>query len=383
MHTLSDYTFSLPPELIAQELHSPADECKLLTYSIPDGDISDEIFRDSLLNIDPSTHVFVNKTKVCNARIPVHFPWSGRVKARDGEIFFLKKLDEFTFEALVRPWKKFSVWTNIPIDEKVSFNVVSLSHEGRTLRCSQPIEHALREYGQLPLPPYIEYKEETAWSYQPIFAQDMWSTAAPTASLHFTDTLVESLKQKWVQFHDLILHVGLGTFKPVDTDDITQYDIHAEECSVACSLFSTIARAKEQQEPLLSIWTTVTRTLESLPYLWKRLSEENDFLAQFDDDVIRFWNQLTVTVSLDQAHQFIPHVSLDQGHLSFSTQLYLYPWSRFFVIDQLITNFHLPKSSLLMLVWAFIWYDNMKKVYAHAIEQKYRFYSFWDAMRIR
>jgi len=247
------------------------------------------------------------------------------------------------------------------------------------------IEDILEKYWIMPLPPYIQYSKDKEKPYQPIFAQKPWSVAAPTASLHFTENLLNKLKEKWCKFEYTTLHIWLGTFKKVDTQDITKYDIHSETVQINLDIFEKIAKYKLNKKPTIAVWTTVTRTLESLPYLWKYLKNKN-LISNFSKSTINFWDKLTENIENEKKYIFdVKEIASNwnKNCLYFKTKLYIYPWFNFKIIDQLITNFHLPKSSLLMLVAAFMGYENMIKTYQYAIKKKYKFFSFWDAMWIR
>lgn len=307
-----------------------------------------------------------------------------------GEVFYLSSLTPHTFEALVRPGKKRKVGHTIQFTDEISFSVDKITEEWRQLTCSHPIQEVLETYGQMPLPPYISYDETKADPYQPIFASKAWSVAAPTASLHFTQDLMDKLVTQGVEIAYTTLHVWLGTFKQVDTTDIKTYDIHSETLEVDISLFARIAAQKLTNKPLLAIGTTVTRTVESLPYLWKILYTDHQatLLSNIDtstqQSVIDFRNSLTIHISLQEAEIYIHQITFPTSDIcQLSSTLFLYPGRPFYVIDQLITNFHLPKSSLLMLVAWYIGYEQMKQIYEHAITEQYRFYSFGDAMWIR
>lgn len=238
------------------------------------------------------------------------------------EIFYLASLNTYTFTALVRPGKKFKVGQTIPFMDNITFHVDAITEEGRQLTCSHPIAEILETYGQMPLPPYITYEEEKAPPYQPVFAEKEGSVAAPTASLHFTHNLISQLEQQGVQTAYTTLHVGLGTFKQVDVEDITSYHIHSEKIAIDISLFDRIAQAKRAQHPLLAVGTTVTRTLESLPYLWKALDVQPTTLSPPSYDRRE---QLTRDISREQAKHLIHDIQVDTSSIQFASTLFLYP----------------------------------------------------------
>ncbi len=235
----------------------------------------------------------------------------------------------------------------------------------------------MEQYGELPLPPYIEYSKEKEADYQTRFARVDGSVAAPTASLHFTDELLESIHNPKEY---VTLHVGLGTFKGIDVTDIRDYQIHREVIEVEFEIFQKIAQYKNTGKKLIAVGTTVCRTLESLPSLWRSIDEELKELL--DQDTRAYWDTLTQDLG---DHNWIENISYESRaeSLTFSTSIYITPWYVFRIIDELITNFHLPESSLLVLVSAFMGRESIEKIYSHAIEGKYRFFSFWDGMYIQ
>lgn len=396
MHRLEDYNYDLPETLIAQEPHFPADKCKLLFSKIEDWElkVENKIFLDLLELMSPNTTIFFNNTKVLKARIPlvnskiIWKNWEEKI-VTDWEIFFLKQMDEHLFEALVRPWKKLQSWAKIKFDDVV-FEIMETTENWRTIKSNYSPIGVFEKYWQLPLPPYIEYSKEKEDPYQPIFAQNLWSVASPTASLHFTEKLINWLKEKWVKTEYLTLHVWLGTFKPVDSEDITKYNIHEEMIEISKDIFDKIANIKLENQSIVAIWTTVSRTLESLPYFWFIIKNSN-FIKTYSEKTVEYWNNLVEDITIEECKNYICDFNELSINLTtngyekfiFSTKIYIYPWFKFKIVDELITNFHLPKSSLLMLVSAFMWYENMKKVYEIAIKNEYKFFSFWDAMYIK
>jgi len=376
---LESYNYNLPKELIAQNVIEPADECKLLYCKW--NNIKDLIFKDIEHLIWENDVLFLNNSKVIKARIKsdeninFKFIWQdwNISECNKCEIFFLKEKWKNEFEALIYPWKKFKIWKQIDING-YKFEIIWNTEEWRVIKYlwEESVIEVFDKLGNMPLPPYIEYKKEKEAAYQPIFAQTSWSVAAPTASLHFTDKLLENLKEKWVKLMYSTLHIWLGTFKVVDVENIQNYDIHSETIQIPLNIFEKIWNLKENWKNLIAVWTTATRILESLPYLYKKLDINN-----------KYFDKLTKNITLDQVNKFISwDILINNWIISFDTKLFIYPWFKYKLIDKLITNFHLPKSSLLMLVSAFMWYENMIKTYEHAIKYKYRFFSFWDAMMI-
>ena len=389
MHLLEDYDYTLPEHLIAQTLASPPESCRLLVYEQSNKNISHHIFSDITDLIDDETLLVFNNTKVVKARLIFHEYVSDL--AKEPEIFYLSSIDAYTFHAFVAPGKKFPIWWTISFNKEISFTIDKLTHEWRILTCSHPILEVLDTYGQMPLPPYIDYNEEKAAPYQPIFAENEWSVATPTASLHFSKELLSKLHTQWIQTAFTTLHIWLGTFKQVDVEAIEEYAIHDELCVVDISLFERLAAHKLKWKPILAVWTTVTRTLESLPYVWKSLRKSSSVKGNnisVSKEAQDYRNTLTQDISVSQAAEYIQNITIHKNNwshasITFSTKLFLYPGKPLHIIDELITNFHWPKSTLLMLVAAFIGFDEMKHIYKTAIEHAYRFYSFGDAMWLK
>jgi S-adenosylmethionine:tRNA ribosyltransferase-isomerase len=373
MLSLSNYDYTLPDHLIAQHPVLPPENASLLVFDRKTETISHKHFYDLPWLLTPDTLIVFNDSKVVKAR--VLFP------EIQGELLFLRLLTPTSCEAMVRPWKKWKNGMSQTIaGTTITFTVTDTTIDWRIVECSHPILRVLEQYGQMPLPPYIEYDPNDADHYQSVVADDTkpWSVAAPTAALHFSPKLLSDLQKSWINKATVTLHVWIGTFKSVDVEDITKYAIHDEVCEVSLDLFTTIARQKLSKKPLLAVWTTTTRTLESLPYVWK-LIEKNDF---FDQETILYRNRLTNSIDWQHASQYVSEITLSNNICFFHCTLYIYPGFQFCVIDQLITNFHLPKSSLLMLVAGYIWYEQMQTIYKHAISQEYRFFSFGDGMLV-
>lgn len=399
-HKLSDYNYELPKSIIAQTPHEPADECKMLFWNW--SKIEDKIFKDIPKIINKNSIIFINNSKVIKSRLLINKKtiiidkdWQHK-SINKWEIFFLKIVDTNKFEALVYPWKKLKPWTKIRFDFKPNFEfeIDSNSDEWRIIKSSNPnIIEIFDKYWQMPLPPYINYQKIKEEQYQPIFAKNPWSTASPTACLHFTDNLLKKLKSQWILFEYITLHIGLWTFKPIDTQDIKDYEIHPETVEVEIDIFEKIASLKLSKRTIVAIWTTVTRTLESLPYLWKKIMktsyQENRINTNIQKKIVstitpttkNYWDNMSKKLNND----ITSNIYINWNNIVFETKLFLYPNqnTNLLIIDELITNFHLPKSSLLTLVSSFMWYDEMFKCYKHAISKNYKFFSFWDAMYIK
>jgi S-adenosylmethionine:tRNA ribosyltransferase-isomerase len=384
MYQISEYTYFLPPELIAQEAVHPQHDARLIVIDREDGSIFDESTFWHLDQYIPNDRViFFNNSRVLPARIRLRgniLEKKGNKKGliHEGEILFLSKKGDQEFEALVRPGRKFGIWTKIFFGDTIYLEVTAVTESGRILKShGQSIEQIMRDHGELPLPPYIKYKKEKEADYQTAFANKDGSVAAPTASLHFTEALLGKLQN---QKEYLTLHVGLGTFQSINTLDIRDYHIHSELVEVPIDLFGTIAKMRNEGKKILAVGTTACRTLESLPYVWQGLKDEEKNI--FNIYTRTYWDILVRDLKKeDYIHSLTWNTALRT--LNFFTSIYLYPGSRFLVVDDLITNFHLPESSLLVLVSAFLGRDTTMEIYEQAIREKYRFFSFWDGMYIR
>lgn len=332
--------------------------------------------------------IFFNNSRVIRSRIILEkidyiLPnWQKKI-LNEGEIFFLKRIQQDSFEALIRPGNKFKIGTVFCLD-KYRLEIIWISDSGRIIKIhnwdivtERTIPEFLENFWALPLPPYIEYKKEKEKDYQTVFAEKDWSVAAPTASLHFTKELLNKLpnEKKYIT-----LHVGLGTFKWIDTQDIRDYSIHSERAEISIQILSDIAKIKWTKKNIVAVGTTACRTLESLPALWTQLDQNIKNL--FESSVQDFWNSVSKNIP---SNTWIDEIAFDKDtwNIVFLTSIYITPGYIFQIVDDLITNFHLPESSLLVLVSALIWRDNTMNLYKKAIDTWYRFYSFWDAMYIR
>jgi S-adenosylmethionine:tRNA ribosyltransferase-isomerase len=380
--SLSDYTYTLPDELIAQEAIHPHHDAKMMIIERGSGKIQRETTFRELSNILTENDIlFFNNSRVVRSRIPLHqtkyktknwYEWI----IKDGEIFFLRNGENNEFEALIRPGNKIKEGTEIFFRPDIRISVLENTLTGRKLKLhGENIYTLLEIYWQLPLPPYIEYTKTKEEDYQTIFAKKEWSVAAPTASLHFTQELLESIPSD-KEF--VTLHVWLWTFKGIDTEDIRKYAIHKEVIEIEKNLFTKIARIKLQRKNIIGVGTTVCRTLESLPYIWNEL--DIDQKKNYPPEVQIFWNQKILN---SYEWSIISNLVMSWENIFCETQIYITPGYSFLIIDDLITNFHLPQSSLLVLVSAFIGYIPTMKIYQYAIENRYRFFSFWDGMYIR
>ncbi len=331
----SDFDYDLPPELIAQTPIEPRDAARLLQLGRTSGDIGHFHFYDLPDLLRPGDVLVANESRVIPARIFAHKAGTGgRV-----EILLLRRIDEVTWQALLRS-RRIHVGTRIEIRSDLTAEVLEVFATGeRILRFNQPIDARLNELGIVPLPPYIHAPLLDPERYQTIYAHTLGSAAAPTAGLHFTPRLLAALRERDIHMIYVTLHVGLDTFKPVETAEVELHHIHAEYMEVTAETAAQLRRAKVEGRRVIAVGTTSVRVLETI-------GERG--LSAFTGD----------------------------------TRLFIYPGHQFRVVDGMITNFHLPRSSLLMLVAAFAGKARIEQAYAEAIASRYRFYSFGDAMLI-
>jgi S-adenosylmethionine:tRNA ribosyltransferase-isomerase len=353
----SDLDYSLPPELIAQTPIEPRDAARLLIVRRDTGELTHRVFRDVGDYLCPGDLLIANETRVIPARLRAH-------KARTGgavEVLLLRKLDDLTWEALVGG-KRIRSGTRLEIlDEShhpaLTAEIVE-AREGprRVVHFEQPIEPLFGTVGVTPLPPYIHEPLTDPERYQTIYSRTPGSAAAPTAGLHFTPDLMLALRRQGVEFGLVTLHIGLDTFKPVDEERVEDHHIHTEWCSLSPEVARQINEAKLAGRRVIAVGTTSVRVLETAAR--KSLSAcPSDVQASACP-----WQT----------------VSAFDGF----TDLFIYPGFQFHVVDVLITNFHLPRSTLLALVSAFAGRDLILRAYQAAIRERYRFYSFGDAMLI-
>lgn len=339
---LSDFNYDLPEELIAQDPLEKRSDSRLMVVGREDGSIEHRHFYDILDYVNQGDCLVINDTKVIPARLM-------GVKEDTGasiEVLLLKRKEEKIWETLVKPGKKAKVGARISFgDGLLVGEVIDIVEEGnRLIRFEYEgiWEELLDKLGQMPLPPYITHALKDRNRYQTVYAKHDGSAAAPTAGLHFTEELLQQLKEKGVEIAHVTLHVGLGTFRPVKVDNILEHHMHSEFYMVEQEEADKINAAKARGNRVISVGTTSTRTLESV-------ADENGI------------------------------VKAGSGW----TDIFIYPGYKFKVIDCLITNFHLPESTLLMLVSAFSTRENMLNAYEVAVKERYRFFSFGDAMFIR
>jgi len=387
---LDSYDYDLPDEMIAQVPAQPAESAKLLIFSQSDSSIQDYHFYD-LPNLLTSNDILVcNNTKVFKARIPLNqtkiIRKSWEIRHVDGEIFVYQLLHDGRLECLVSDDKNFKPWSEVFLDEKKRISLMSDEYAEDWIIFSVKwiwIFDFLEMYGQMPLPPYIRYEKEKEKRYQTTFAQDLGSAAAPTASLHFSQKLLSDLRSKWVKINFTTLHVWLGTFKPVYESDIRKHKIHREPIIIENSLFQQIYQRKNGKKNLIAVWTTMVRLFETLPYLRASLSSSEKESILPNIEAFHFRESLIFDIQPSDYGKYVHDISLQSNHIVCETQLFIFPGWNFRIIDEMITNFHLPKSSLLMLISALMWRKNVLDSYEHAKLYWYHFYSFGDWMWIR
>lgn len=337
----SDFDFDLPQELIAQTPLLNRDESRLLVLDKSTGEIEHKKFRNILDYLNSGDVLVINDTKVIPARLMGVKEDTGAVI----ELLLLKDMGDDVWECLSRPQKRLHVGTIVKFSDELSASVVELLDDGVTrvkLIYSGILLEILDRLGEMPLPPYIHEKLAEKDRYNTVYAKNIGSAAAPTAGLHFTRELLDELRDKGVIVTNVTLHVGLGTFRPVEVDDINNHHMHSEYYEMSGDTADILNKAKSEGRRIIAVGTTSTRTLESV------ISKYGKFVE-----------------------------------CSGNTEIFIYPGYEFKAIDCLITNFHLPKSTLVMLVSALAGRDNILNAYHEAVINKYRFFSFGDAMFIK
>lgn len=334
-----DFYYDLPPELIAQVPLKTRHDSRMLVYSRNDDRITHSQFKRLREYLNPGDVLVLNKTRVIPARLFAHKSTGGKV-----EVLLLKKLEQNQWEVLVGG-KRVTTGKQLTFEGEIRGEVIEeLEGAKRVIEFNQPVGPHLKEMGQMPLPPYIHVPLKDPDRYQTVYAKIDGSAAAPTAGLHFTEELMNELRDYGVIFAEIILHVGLDTFAPIMEDEIEEHKIHTEWCQISPEEAAKINLAKDENRRVIAVGTTSVRTLESAA----QANGEDYRIQPFAD----------------------------------TTALFIYPGYEYKVVDAIITNFHLPKSTLLMLVSAFMGLENVRKCYQKAIQEKYRFYSFGDAMLI-
>ena len=336
----SDFDYYLPEELIAQTPVYPRDSSRLLVFDRKEDKFYHHEFRDIVKFLKKGDVLVRNNTKVLPARMFAFTPNGAKV-----EILLLKRYDLTEWEVMVKPGKKAKPGAKLTINEKLSLEVLSVIEESGTRRVKfifdGVFEDIISEIGEMPLPPYITEKLKDQTRYQTVYAKVDGSAAAPTAGLHFTDRLIAELTEMGVEIVDVLLHVGLGTFRPVKTEDILSHHMHSEYYEISKEAAERINLAKKEGRRVIAVGTTSVRTLESA-------ADQNGFVKECKDN----------------------------------TEIFIYPPYKFKCVDSLITNFHLPKSTLLMLVSSLSTRERILELYKTAVDEKYRFFSFGDACLI-
>lgn len=339
---VTDFDYELPEALIAQFPVEPRDTSRLLTLNKVTGAVEHKAhFYELVEELNEGDVLVFNNTKVIPARLYGHREGSGGKV----EVLLLTPCGENRWECLVKPGKKCPVGQVIVFDERLKATVLDKTDFGGRIvefTVDGIFDDIIQEIGEMPLPPYIHEKLEDKERYQTVYAKEKGSAAAPTAGLHFTPELLEEIKAKGVELEFVTLHVGLGTFRPVSVESIEDHDMHSEFYSVSPETAARINDAKAKGRRIIAVGTTSVRTLES---------------ASTDDGVL-------------------------QGTSGW-TQIFIYPGYTFKMVDALVTNFHLPQSTLLMLISALAGREHCLAAYEEAVREKYRFFSFGDAMFIR
>ncbi len=332
----SDFFYHLPEELIAQTPADPRDSSRLLVYHRGEKKIEHKIFRDIVEYLREGDLLVVNRTRVLPARLFAQTANGGRV-----EVLLLKRLNLDEWEVLVRPGKKCKIGTSLVVNDELSLVVTGITDSGeRHVKFSYEgaFEDVLSRAGSMPLPPYIHEKLSDPERYQTVYSKENGSAAAPTAGLHFTPELLQALKDKGVEVAEVLLHVGLGTFRPVKEENVLEHKMHSEYYEIGEEAAQKINRAKSEGRRVIAVGTTSVRTLETVA---------------------------NAEGLVTPCHG--------------NTEIFIYPPYKFKCVDALITNFHLPESTLLMLVSALCSREEVMHVYEEAVECRYRFFSFGDA----
>lgn len=337
----SDFYYELPKELIAQDPLVDRSSSRLMVLDSSTGNTEDRVFTDICEYLKEGDCLVLNDTKVIPARLLGTKIDTGACV----EVFLLKRVSDKAWECLVKPGKKLRPGARVSFGEgKLICQIETVLDDGNRIvefEYDGIFEEILDELGQMPLPPYITHKLEDKNRYQTVYAKNEGSAAAPTAGLHFTEELLDKIRQKGIKITFVTLHVGLGTFRPVKVEDVTQHQMHSEWIEVSEETAKIVNDTKASGGRVFCVGTTSCRTIES---------------ASTEDGILK-------PVRMD-------------------TSIFIYPGYSFKILDGLITNFHLPESTLLMLVSALAGKENVMKAYERAVMEKYRFFSFGDAMLI-
>ena len=333
------YYYDLPENLIAQTPLEPRDHSRMLVYDRKNKKIEHKHFYDIVDYLQKGDVLVINNTRVIPARlIGTKIETGAKI-----EVFLLKKLEQNKYEVLLKPAKKAKIGAVIKFNDKLSGTVVSKGEMGLgevQFDCKGIFEEIISDVGSMPLPPYIHEKLQDKERYQTVYSKTLGSSAAPTAGLHFTEEILNKLKEKGVIIANVLLHVGLGTFRPVNEDNILNHEMHSEYYEINEETAKIINDAIKENRRVIAVGTTSVRTLES------------------------------AAVLVDGTYQ----VQASKGN----TSIFIYPGYEFKIVKALITNFHLPESTLIMLVSAFCGIEETLNFYKEAVKEKYRFFSFGD-----
>lgn len=331
-----EFDYHLPESLIAQVPVEPRDSSRLLIVDRKNKKVSDKLFSDVTEFFKSGDVLILNNTKVIPARIPAF-----RKRGGKSEIFLLKNLGNNAWEALVKPGSKIPVGSSLSISEKIKVDVLSNTDSGGRIikfSSSDDLATVLNQFGQVPLPPYIKTPIIDSNRYQTIYASEEGSVAAPTAALHFTDELLNKIKSVGVQIGFTTLHMGLGSFRPIQAEDLDEHIMPEEFLHVPKEVVELVNTAKKENRRVVAVGTDVVRTLESAAVDFSRIEEFNG-----------------------------------------TTNLFITPGYKFKIVDMFITNLHLPRSSHLVLVSAFAGIELIREAYKYAVDKNFRFYTFGDA----
>ena len=338
------FDYDLPPELIAQRPAEPRDSARLLVVSRTDGSLSDHTFRELPALLRPGDLIVVNDTRVMSARLIARRESGGRI-----ELLLLERRTDGLWRSLARPARRLRAGEALTLldhdDRLTSDSVGVVEREGESVIVAFGDESAIERHGRIPLPPYIHDTSADPERYQTVYSRELGSAAAPTAGLHFTPEVIEGCRTRGIEFASVTLHVGLDTFQPIKTPDARDHQIHSEWFEISSEALSAVSAAKRAGRRVIAVGTTSVRTLESVAD-----------------------QTLAATSSIEP--------------IAGPTKLYITPGFNYRVVDVMLTNFHLPRTTLLLLVSAFAGEDLVRAAYAHAIRERYRFYSFGDAMLI-
>ncbi len=337
---VSDFNFNLPEELIAQHPYDKRDEARLLVLDRKTRELKHKVFKDIIDFLNPGDCLVINNTKVIPARL-----YGKKDTGAAVEFLLLKRIEGDTWEAMVRPGHKLKPGTKVTFGEGILqaeiLEVLEGGNRKVVFKYNGIFNEILDQIGLMPLPPYIKETLKEKNKYQTVYAKYDGSAAAPTAGLHFTEELLEEIKKKGIEIANVTLHVGIGTFRPVKVENIEDHNMHSEHYYIKKEDAEKINKAKENGKRVIAVGTTSCRVLESV-------SDENGKVKEFEGD----------------------------------TNIFIYPGYKFKCIDSLITNFHLPESTLIMLVSSLAGREFVMEAYEEAVKERYKFFSFGDAMVI-